>query len=129
MPQFVVNKIQAALNDRSKSVKGSRIHVLGVAYKRNINDVRESPALDVLGLLGRLGAQLSYSDPHVPELRAHGLELNSQPVLPSFRNADCVVLITDHSAFDYEAIAKESALIVDTRNAFRSYRSEKIIRL
>ena len=129
MPQFVVNKIQAALNDRCKSVKGSRIHLLGVAYKRNIDDVRESPALDVLALLDRLGARLSYSDPYVPHLKLDGLELDALPVLPSCRDSDCVVVITDHTAFDYAAIAKESSLIVDTRNAFRSCRSQNIVRL
>jgi UDP-N-acetyl-D-glucosamine dehydrogenase len=130
MPQFVVNKIQGALNNRSQSVKGSRIHLLGVAYKRDVDDVRESPALDVLALLDGLGARLSFSDPYVPHLKLDGLELDSQPVLASCRNSDCVVVITDHTAFDYAAIAKESSLIVDTRNAFRSHRSQNnIVRL
>jgi len=129
MPHFVVSKIQGALNNRAKSVKGSRIHMLGIAYKRDINDVRESPALDVLALLEGLGARLSYSDPYVPRLQMDGLELESQPVLPSCQNADCVVLITDHSAFDYAAIATHSKLIVDTRNAFRAHRTENIVRI
>ena len=129
MPQFAVDKVQAALNDREKSIKNSRIHILGAAYKRDVDDVRESPALDVLALLYRRGARLSYSDPHVPRLRLDGLELDSQPVLPSCREADCVVLVTDHSAFDYAAIAHDSSLIVDTRNAFRSHRMQKIVRL
>ncbi len=129
MPHFVVSKIQAALNARTRSVKNSRIHMLGVAYKKDISDVRESPALDVLALLHGLGAQLSYSDPHVPRLRLDGLSLDSQPALPSCQQADCVVLITDHAAFDYAAIAAGSRLIVDTRNAFHEYRSEKIIPL
>ena len=127
MPPFVVSKVQAALNQRGKPVKNSRIHVLGVAYKKDIGDVRESPALDVLALLAKLGARLSYSDPQVPRVKLDGLELQSQPVLPSCRQADCVALLTDHTAFDYAAIAKCSRLIVDTRNAFRAYRSEKII--
>ncbi len=129
MPQFVVNKIQAALNDREKSVKNSRIHVLGVAYKKDIGDVRESPALDVLALLHKQGARLSYSDPMVPSLRLGGMELESQPVAASCKEADCVVLITNHSEFDYAAIANDSSLILDTRNAFRSYRMDKIVRL
>ena len=129
MPRFVVNKIQAALNDRGKSVKNSRVHLLGMAYKKDIADVRESPSLDVLGLLDKLGARLSYSDPQVSHVKLGGLELDSQPVLPSCREADCVVLLTDHSSFDYEAIANQSNLIVDTRNAFRSWRMEKIVRL
>ena len=129
MPRFVVNKVQAALNDRGKSVKNSRIHLLGIAYKKDIADVRESPALDVLELLEELGARLSYSDPYVPRLPWKGLELTSQSVFPSCQQADCVVLLTDHSAFDYAAIAHEALLIVDTRNAFRQYRMEKIVRL
>src|SRR5262249_28968442 len=105
------------------------IHVLGVAYKKDINDVRESPALDVLALLHNLGARLSYSDSYIPQLKTDGLALEAQPVLPSCRNADCVVLITNHSDFDYAAIARESKLIVDTRNAFRAHKTDKIVRL
>ena len=129
MPHFVTTKIQAALNQKSKSVKGSRIHVLGVAYKKDINDVRESPALDVMALLRDLGARLSYSDPYIPRLKLDGLDLESEPVLPNCQKADCVVLITNHSAFEYPVIAQESKLIVDTRNAFRDWRSDKIVRL
>jgi UDP-N-acetyl-D-glucosamine dehydrogenase len=129
MPHFTVDKIQAALNDRMKSVKNSHVHLLGMAYKKDIADVRESPALDVLALLRKLGACLSYSDPHVPRVNLAGFNLESQPVLPSCRKADCVVLLTDHSSFDYEAIVNQSSLIVDTRNAFRSWRMDKIVRL
>ncbi|MBI4463275.1 MAG: nucleotide sugar dehydrogenase [Acidobacteria bacterium] len=129
MPQFVVRKVQQALNDRAQSVKNSRIHLLGVAYKKDVADIRESPALDVLALLRGLGARLSYSDPHVPRLALDGLQLESQPVLPSCRQADCVILLTDHAAFDYARIARHSTLIVDTRNAFRRYRLDKIIRM
>jgi UDP-N-acetyl-D-glucosamine dehydrogenase len=129
MPRFVVNKVQSVLNQAGKSVKGSRIHILGVAYKRDADDLRESPALDVLALLRELGAELSYSDPHVPRVSVGGLVLEAQPPLPNCRQADCVVLTTDHSAFDYAAIAGESRLIVDTRNAFRAYRGPKIIPL
>ncbi len=129
MPQFVVQKIQAALNAHAKPVNKAGIHLLGVAYKRDIADVRESPALDVLTLLHSMGAQLSYSDPHVPRLPMDHWSLESQPVLPACQKADCVVLITDHSTFDYAAIAARANLIVDTRNAFRAFRSEKIVRL
>lgn len=129
MPHFVANKVQAALNDRMKSVKNSQVHLLGMAYKKDIADVRESPALDVLALLRKLGARLSYSDPHVPRVKLADFELESQPVLPSCRDADCVVLLTNHSSFDYAAIVNQSSLIVDTRNAFRSWRMEKIVRL
>ena len=103
--------------------------LLGVAYKRDVNDIRESPALDLLVLLGRLGAQLSYSDPHVPKLSVEDRVLESQPALAACAAADCVVLVTDHSGFDYAAIAEHSRLIVDTRNAFRQFRRPHIIRL
>jgi UDP-N-acetyl-D-glucosamine dehydrogenase len=129
MPHFVAQKVQAALNECSKSVKGSRIHLLGVAYKRDVNDTRESPALDLFVLLQRLGAQLSYSDPHVPSLTVEDRTLASQPVIPACRQADCVVLVTDHGAFDYAAIAEQSRLIVDTRNAFRNFRRPHIHKL
>jgi UDP-N-acetyl-D-glucosamine dehydrogenase len=128
MPHFVADKIQNALNDAGKPVKGSRVHVMGVAYKRDIDDMRESPALDILLLLQRRGAQLSYSDPHVPALRLDGLRLDAAPEA-SCSEADCVVIITDHSAFDYSAILERSRLIVDTRNALKGFQSSKIVRL
>jgi len=129
MPHFVVDKIQDALNDRAKPVKGSHVHVLGVAYKRNIDDVRESPALDVILLLERLGARVTYSDPYVASIRLDGASLEASPVDASVAAADCVVIITDHSDFDYEAIHERAKLIVDTRNAYKNRKSEKIVRL
>jgi UDP-N-acetyl-D-glucosamine dehydrogenase len=128
MPHFVVEKVQNALNDVSKPVKGSHIHVLGVAYKRNIDDVRESPALDLLLLLRNRGAIVSYSDPHVPALRLDGIELEAQPE-DAAAAADCVVIVTDHSAFDYAGLVKRAKLIVDTRNALKNFQSDKIVRL
>jgi UDP-N-acetyl-D-glucosamine dehydrogenase len=129
MPHFVVEKVQHALNNHSKPVKGSHIHVLGVAYKRNIDDMRESPALDVILLLKKLGAQVSYSDPYVPKLKFEGVDLTSEDAITSTQAADCCVVITDHSNFDYKALLEASHLIVDTRNAFRGFESEKIVRL
>jgi UDP-N-acetyl-D-glucosamine dehydrogenase len=129
MPHFVVGKVQGALNNHGKAVKGSRVHVVGVAYKRNIDDMRESPALDVLLLLKKLGAEVSYSDPYVPSLKLDGLDLKSQEAQVSARAADCVVIITDHTDFDYKALLDSSKLIVDTRNAMRGIESEKIVRL
>ena len=129
MPEFVVRKVQQALNDRSKAVKSSHVHVLGVTYKKDVADMRESPALEVMVQLADLGARLTYSDPHVPRLAWNGSDLESQPVLRSCQEADCVVLISDHSAFDYRAISQYASLIVDTRNAFRAFRNEKIVRL
>ena len=129
MPHFVVGKIQSALNNHGKAVKGSRVHVVGVAYKRNIDDMRESPALDVILLLKKLGADVSYSDPYVPALKLDGIDLKSQEAQTSARQADCVVIITDHSDFDYKGLLDSSKLIVDTRNAMRGVESEKIVRL
>jgi len=129
MPHFVVEKIQDALNQHGKPVKGSRVHVAGVAYKRNIDDMRESPALDIILLLKKLGATLSYSDPYVPQLKLDGVSLKSEPLEKSAAAADCVVIVTDHSDFDYKALLSLARLIVDTRNAMKAFSSEKIVRL
>jgi UDP-N-acetyl-D-glucosamine dehydrogenase len=128
MPHFVVDKVQNALNDASKPVKGSRIHVMGVAYKRDIDDMRESPALDVMMLLMKRGAEVTYSDPHVPHLRLDAVELTALPE-DTAAVADCTVIITDHSAFDYRGLLERAQLIVDTRNALKGYSSPKIVRL
>lgn len=128
MPHFVVNKVQDALNDHGKPVKGSKIHVLGVAYKKDIDDVRESPALDIIHLLQKRGAQVSFSDPHVDHIRLeHGTLNVSEP--SAARSADCVLIVTDHSAFDYDALVQDAKLIVDSRNALKGRKSEKIVRL
>src|SRR5579872_5851743 len=128
MPHFVVDKVQNALNDHGKPVKGSHVHVLGVAYKKNIEDVRESPALDIMMLLKRRGARLTYSDPHVPTLQLEGEQLKSEDAGLAAQ-ADCTVVVTDHSTFDYPKIAEQAKLIVDTRNALRGISSSKIVRL
>jgi UDP-N-acetyl-D-glucosamine dehydrogenase len=128
MPHFVVDKVQNALNDAGKPVKGSRIHVMGVAYKRDIDDMRESPALDVMMLLERRGGVLTYSDPHVPKLHVEGLDIQASPE-EAAGEADCVVIVTDHTAFDYAALVERAALIVDTRNALKGVISANIVRL
>src|SRR5579863_7984576 len=128
MPHFVVDKVQNALNDAGKPVKGSRIHVMGVAYKRDIDDMRESPALDVMMLLERRGGLVTYSDPHVPRLRVDGLDMQASPE-ETAAEADCVVIVTDHAAFNYRALVERAALIVDTRNALKGINSPKIVRL
>ena len=128
MPHFVVDKVQNALNDAGKPVKGSKVHVMGVAYKRDIDDMRESPALDIMLLLQKRGAIITYSDPHVPVLKLDGLNLQALPEIAA-AEADCVVIVTDHSAFDYGALVERAPLIVDTRNALKKYRSPKIVRL
>src|SRR5580704_1953727 len=129
MPHFVVDKIQNALNDHSKPVKGSHIHILGVAYKRDIDDVRESPALDIILLLERRGARVTYSDPFVPNLRLDGHELTAEDPNAMASEADCVVIVTDHAKFDYPSIVKNARLIVDTRNALKNHPSPKVVRL
>jgi UDP-N-acetyl-D-glucosamine dehydrogenase len=127
MPRFVVEKTQNALNGRGKPVKGSHIHILGVAYKKDIDDVRESPALDVMLLLEERGARLSYSDPYVPRLRLGERALEACP--QGWQAADCVVIVTDHSGFDYARLVREAALVVDTRNACRGIGSPNLVRL
>ena len=126
MPHFVVAKIQNALNDHSKPIKGSKIHIYGVSYKRDIDDVRESPAIDIMLLLARRGGLITYTDPHVPSMKLEELELTSQD---DFSDADCVVIVTDHSAFDYKSLVDKAPLIVDTRNALKNVVSKKIVRL
>jgi UDP-N-acetyl-D-glucosamine dehydrogenase len=129
MPHFVVDKVQNALNNHTKPVKGSHIHIAGVAYKKNIDDVRESPALDVILLLERRGAKVTYSDPFIPSLKLDGHELQSIDLQTAAAAADCVVIITDHTGFDYAALLDASKLVVDTRNAMKGLKSEKIVRL
>jgi UDP-N-acetyl-D-glucosamine dehydrogenase len=129
MPHFVLDKVQNALNDHAKPLKGSHIHIAGVAYKRNIDDVRESPALDVILLLEKRGAKVTYSDPYVPVLRLDGSQKAAEELIPAASKADCVVIVTDHSSFDYKALLEAAPLIVDTRNAMKGLKSDKIVRL
>jgi len=129
MPHFVVDKIQNALNDHSKPLKGSHVHVLGAAYKRNIDDVRESPALDIILLLERRGSRVTYSDPFVSTIQLDDHQLTAQDPIAMAEEADCVVVVTDHSGVDYATIADRARLIVDTRNALKNYPSPKIVRL
>jgi UDP-N-acetyl-D-glucosamine dehydrogenase len=132
MPRFVISKVQDALNERSKPVKGSQILVLGAAYKPDIDDLRESPALDVIGLLMKKGAQVSYHDPYIPQLDHDDWKLNSvSNLMAAVRQADCVVIVTNHSSYDYTAILETANMIVDTRNALgeRGKQSAKVVRL
>ena len=124
MPHYVVQKVASSLNDAGKAVKGSKVCVLGVAYKKNVDDPRESPSFELMKLLTEMGAQISYSDPHIPELprmRHYATPaLSSQELTPEFLAAqDCVLIATDHSAFDYDHIVTHAKLVVDTRNATR----------
>ena len=124
MPHYVVEKVAEALNSRRKSINGANILIAGVAYKRDIDDMRESPALDVIGLLHAKGAKVSYTDPFVPEVHGRewpgGFDLHAVDVTRgSFGKYDCVVIVTEHKAFDYDAMVAEADLIVDTRNAIK----------
>jgi UDP-N-acetyl-D-glucosamine dehydrogenase len=122
MPAFWVRKVSERLNQDSKPVRGSRILVLGVAYKKDIDDLRESPALDVIRLLLAQGAAVSFHDPFVAELNEDGHALRSVPLTPeSVRAADCVVVVTDHTGVDYQMVCRESRAIVDTRHALSGY--------
>lgn len=117
MPEYVVGKVADTLNTQRKAVNGARILVLGVAYKPDIDDVRESPALDILRLLEVKGAELYYNDPYVPHLKINGLTLTSQTLTPGFLGAmDCVVIVTNHSNYDWSDIHARAKVIVDTRN-------------
>jgi UDP-N-acetyl-D-glucosamine dehydrogenase len=124
MPHYVVEKVGDALNTKRKAINGANILIVGVAYKRDIDDMRESPALDVMGLLHAKGARVSYADPYVPEV--HGREWSAgfdikavELTRKSLGEYDCVVIITEHKTFDYDAIVAEADLVVDTRNAIK----------
>ncbi len=121
MPQYVVERLIDALNDDGKALKGSRVCVLGIAYKKDVDDPRESPAFAILELLQAKGAIISYNDPHIPSvppMRHHNLQMESQPLSPEFlAEQDCVLIVTDHSTYDWDFIVENTSLVVDTRNA------------
>jgi UDP-N-acetyl-D-glucosamine dehydrogenase len=132
MPRYVVDKVQDALNEVGKPLKGSQILILGVAYKPDIDDVRESPALDVIGLLGQKGSLVSFHDPYISDIQHDGWEMSSKPdLMQAIDISDCVVIITNHSDYDYDAILQSASLIVDTRNALGSNgrANKKVVRL
>jgi len=132
MPRYVVNKIQDALNGHGKPLKGSAILVLGVAYKPDVDDLRESPALDVIGLLEQKGSRVFYHDPYISHLHHENWEFDRvEDLMISVRQADCVVIITNHSVYDYRAILEAANLVVDTRNALSQFKraSSKVISL
>ena len=133
MPRYVVSRVMEGLNDRGKALKGSKVLVLGAAYKPDIDDVRESPALDVIGLLQKKGAQVSYHDPYIPHIHHEydGWQMDSvTDYLPAVREADAVVIVTNHKLYDYEAIVAGAQFVFDSRNATRTLpKSEKVVRL
>ena len=127
MPEYWVARAVDRLNEQSKAVRGSHTLVLGVAYKKNIDDIRESPALDVIRLLRRHGAIVEYHDPHVPGLKDDDLELKSVPLTPEvLKGADCVLIVTDHSDVDYGLVARHARVVVDTRNALAGGRGKGV---
>jgi len=130
MPYFVLEKIADALNEQSKSIKGSKILVLGLAYKRDIDDLRESPSLTIIELLREKGAKVFYNDPYFPKVgrgRHYDLNMTSTP-LENLAQYDAAVIVTDHSAYDFQAIVAQSQLVVDTRNATKGIQSAKVVR-
>jgi UDP-N-acetyl-D-glucosamine dehydrogenase len=130
MPAFTISRIADALNKRRKSLNGSQILVLGIAHTRDTNNFRGSPCLEIVRALYEKGAVVSYSDPHVLSIELDGKELTSTPTTPDIvGSADCVVILTDHSAFDYPTIVAHSRLVLDCRNALRKYRAENVIAL
>ncbi|HEX9722739.1 MAG TPA: nucleotide sugar dehydrogenase [Vicinamibacteria bacterium] len=129
MPYYVVNKVQDALNERKKSVKGSRILLLGMSYKKDNEDVRESPGLDILRILEQKGAQVSYHDPLVPELELDGRVYRSVGLEDALDSTDCAVVVTEHSSFDMEGIVARAPLLLDTRNATKQIRSDKVLKI
>jgi UDP-N-acetyl-D-glucosamine dehydrogenase len=123
MPEHVVTLVGDALNDRGRALRGSSLLVMGVTYKADVNDVRESPALEIIEMLQRKGAEVSYADPFTPQIQVDGVKLGAvPPTSEAVAAADCVLILTNHSAFDYDMIADRAALVVDTRNALKSHR-------
>lgn len=130
MPYFVLDQIAAALNEHEKAMKGSKVLVLGLAYKRDIDDLRESPSLTIIELLRERGAKVAYNDPYFPSVgrgRHYNLDMTSVS-LDQIADYDAVVIVTDHSSYDYPAIVQKARLVIDTRNATKDIKSEKIVR-
>ncbi|MFA6078634.1 MAG: nucleotide sugar dehydrogenase [Candidatus Omnitrophota bacterium] len=131
MPHYVVNKVASALNGQKKALNGSRVLAIGAAYKKDVKDLRESPALEIIELLKQKGTHVSYYDPYLPYLKMDGIDLKSVKLTKDeLKKADCVVIITDHSNVDYDLIAENSKLVVDTRNTLKNIKNRKnIVRL
>jgi len=130
MPYHVIEATIGALNKQKKAINGSKVLVLGVAYKKDIDDLRESPALTIIELLQKVGARVSYNDPYFPFVgrgRKYDLQMNCAP-LDNLGQYDCVLIVTDHSDYDYKKIVNDSKLVVDSRNATRGIKSDKIVR-
>jgi UDP-N-acetyl-D-glucosamine dehydrogenase len=130
MPRYVIERVSDALNSIGKPIRGSRIHLLGMAYKGNVGDYRESPAIDIARLLAQRGAVVSYSDPHVPSVDDHGFVMTETPIAAALdAGIDCAVIVTDHRAFDYGTLVARAPLVVDTRNALKGVSAPHVFRL
>ncbi len=129
MPYHVLDSVVKALNQQRKALNGARVLVLGMAYKKDIDDLRESPSLTIIELLQKQGAQVSYNDPYFPTVgkgRHYDLQMKCTP-LDNLGQYDCMLIVTDHSDYDYARIVQESQLVVDTRNATRGIKNSKIV--
>jgi UDP-N-acetyl-D-glucosamine dehydrogenase len=130
MPEHVVTKIQDALNIEKKALNGAKVLILGVAYKKDVDDVRESPAIEIINLLHKKGAEVSFSDPHVDVLVEGDLEITGSPLTADkLRSADIAVIVTNHTKFDYQMIVDNAAIVLDTRNALKGFNDSKIIKI
>jgi UDP-N-acetyl-D-glucosamine dehydrogenase len=130
MPRFVATRTMELLNEHGKAIRGSKIHILGVTYKKDISDSRESPAIEVIKLLLGLGAEVSYSDPFVPSLTVEGQVMESvQPSCEVLSSSDLAIVITNHTAFNYAEIVKNAPVVFDTRNATEGLTEKNIVRL
>jgi UDP-N-acetyl-D-glucosamine dehydrogenase len=130
MPRFVVTRAMELLNDRGRAMRGSRVHILGVTYKKDISDSRESPAIEVIKLLAGLGAEVTYSDPYVPSLQVDGQKLEAlEPSNTVLCSCDLAIIVTNHTAFDYAGIVRNAAMVFDTRNATDGIKAGNLVRL
>jgi len=130
MPEYVVFKVREALNSQGKSLKGSEVLALGVAYKRDVDDSRESPALKILELLENDGAKVSFNDPYIQKIKVNGKALHSMNLSKELlKKIDCLVIVTDHSSYDWSYLVQNGAVIVDTRNALKDFKGPNIVRL
>ena len=130
MPEFVVQQVSSALNGQKKAVNGAQILMLGMSYKRDIDDLRESPSLTIIELLREQGAEVLYNDPYHPTVgrgRHYNLNMTSTP-LENLGQYDCVLIVTDHSDYDYAQIVRESKLVVDSRNATKGIKADHVVR-
>jgi UDP-N-acetyl-D-glucosamine dehydrogenase len=130
MPRFVVTRAMELLNERGKAMRGSRVHILGVTYKKDISDSRESPAIEVIKLLLGLGAEVTYSDPYVPALQIEGHKMQSAPPAREvLASSDLAIIVTNHTAFDYVEMVRNTPLLFDTRNATDGLKAKNLVRL